>query len=158
VSCLTSLRWGQVMNQEQDACRYVACPGAQPVGTESLPGDIIAPLSDLYPRRLWGKPEEVNVGSHVGSDALNLRKSGPELRVHGFWNPWHMIPWHFLQQLFSTVKKLEIQERHIPPPQGTAFFVFWGFGLDSRTDFTQEHHDLSFTLIDWCVAGFASQA
>ncbi|CAM6057073.1 unnamed protein product [Sphagnum tenellum] len=48
----------QVINQEQDACRYVACPGAQPVGTESLPGDIIAPLSDLYPRRLWGKPEE----------------------------------------------------------------------------------------------------
>jgi hypothetical protein len=49
------------------------------VGTESLPGDIIAPLSDLYPRRLWGKPEEVNVGSHVGSDALNRRKSGQGL-------------------------------------------------------------------------------
>jgi hypothetical protein len=88
VSCLTSLRWGWVINQEQDACRYVACPGAQPVGTESLPGDIIAPLSDLYPRRLWGKPEEVNIGSHVGSDALNLRKSGPGLRVHGFWKPF----------------------------------------------------------------------
>ncbi len=90
MSCLTSLRWGWDINQEQDACRYVACPGAQPVGTESLPRDIIAPLSDLYPRRLWGKPEEVNVRSHVGSDALNLRKSGPGLRVHGFWKPFDL--------------------------------------------------------------------
>ncbi|CAK9213530.1 unnamed protein product [Sphagnum troendelagicum] len=48
----------QVQLQEQDACRYVTCPGAQPVGTELLPEDIIAPLSDLYPHRLWGKPEE----------------------------------------------------------------------------------------------------
>jgi hypothetical protein len=42
------------------------------VETELLPEDIIAPLSDLYPHRLWGKPEEVNVGLHVGSDDLNL--------------------------------------------------------------------------------------
>ncbi|CAK9266580.1 unnamed protein product [Sphagnum jensenii] len=48
----------QVQLQEQDDCRYVTCPGAQPVGTELLPEDIIAPLSDLYPHGLWGKPEE----------------------------------------------------------------------------------------------------
>jgi len=42
----------QVELQEQDDCRYVTCPGAQPVGTELLPEDIIAPLSDLYPHGL----------------------------------------------------------------------------------------------------------
>jgi hypothetical protein len=52
---------GGVMTQEQlDATgNAVTCPGAQPLGTESLPRDILATLSDLYPRRLWGKPEGV---------------------------------------------------------------------------------------------------
>jgi hypothetical protein len=51
----------EVQHQKQlDATRNaVTCPGAQPLGTESLPRDILATLSDLYPRRLWGKPEEV---------------------------------------------------------------------------------------------------
>jgi hypothetical protein len=35
--------------------------------------------------------------------------------------------------LFSTVKNVEIQQRHIPPPQGAGFKKFQGFGLDSRT-------------------------
>jgi hypothetical protein len=35
--------------------------------------------------------------------------------------------------LFSTVKNVEIQQRHIPPPQGAAFKKILGFGLDSRT-------------------------
>jgi hypothetical protein len=48
----------QVQLQEQDACRYFTCPGAQPVGTELLPEVILAPLSDLFPHRLWGKPVE----------------------------------------------------------------------------------------------------
>jgi hypothetical protein len=50
----------EVQHQKQlDATRNaVTCPGAQPLGTESLPRDILATLSDLYPRRLWGKPEE----------------------------------------------------------------------------------------------------
>jgi hypothetical protein len=69
----------QVQLQEQDACRYVTCPGTQPVGTKLLPEDIIAPPSDLYPHRLWGKPEEVNVRLHVGSDDLNLRSQGQGL-------------------------------------------------------------------------------
>ncbi|CAK9211812.1 unnamed protein product [Sphagnum troendelagicum] len=51
----------QVQFQEQDDCRYVTYSGAQPVGTELLPEDIIAPLSDLYPHGLWGEPEEINV-------------------------------------------------------------------------------------------------
>jgi hypothetical protein len=29
------------------------------MGTKLLPRDIIVPLSNLYPHRLWGKPEEV---------------------------------------------------------------------------------------------------
>jgi hypothetical protein len=51
------------------------------MGTKLLPRDIIAPLSNLYPHRLWGTPKEVNVGLHVGSDDLNLRKSRSRLRV-----------------------------------------------------------------------------
>jgi hypothetical protein len=33
-----------------------------------------------------GKPNEVNVQSHVGSDDLNLKNSRPRLRVQGFKN------------------------------------------------------------------------
>jgi len=51
------------------------------MGTELLPRDIIAPLSNLYPRRLWGKSKEVNVGLHVGSADLNFKKSRSGLRV-----------------------------------------------------------------------------
>ncbi len=104
------------------------------MGTELLPEDIIAPLSDLYPHRLWGKPEEVNVGLHVGSDDLNLRKSSSELRVQGFENLLTYDSMTFpAAALFSTVKNVEIQQRYIPPPQGAAFLIFQGFGLDSRT-------------------------
>ncbi len=73
-------------NQEQNAWRYVDCPIIQPMGTKLLPGDIIAPLYNFYPCRLWGKPKEVNVGLHVGSDDLNLKKSRSRLRVQGFEN------------------------------------------------------------------------
>ena len=31
----------------------------KPRGAEYLPRGIVVPLTDLYPRRLWGKPEEV---------------------------------------------------------------------------------------------------
>ena len=37
----------------------VTCLRGIPQGTENLPPGIINMLSDLYPRRLWGKPEEV---------------------------------------------------------------------------------------------------
>lgn len=37
----------------------VTCTRGIPQGTENLPPGIINMLSDLYPRRLWGKPEEV---------------------------------------------------------------------------------------------------
>lgn len=37
----------------------VTCTRGIPQGTENLPPGIITMLSDLYPRRLWGKPEEV---------------------------------------------------------------------------------------------------
>jgi hypothetical protein len=40
----------------------------------------------IYPCRLWGKPKEVNVWLHVGSDDLNLKKSRSKLRVQGFEN------------------------------------------------------------------------
>jgi hypothetical protein len=33
-----------------------------------------------------GKPNEVNVKLHVGSDDLNLKKSRPRFRVQGFKN------------------------------------------------------------------------
>lgn len=36
-----------------------ACTRDRPLGTESLPPGIIHVESDLFPRRLWGKPEEV---------------------------------------------------------------------------------------------------
>jgi len=36
----------------------VTCSRGIPQGTENLPPGIISMLSDLYPRRLWGKPEE----------------------------------------------------------------------------------------------------
>ncbi len=52
--------WVGIINQEQVAVKDAdACLEARPLGTESIPQDIIAPQSDLYPRRLWGKPEEV---------------------------------------------------------------------------------------------------
>lgn len=35
------------------------CSSEIPQGTESLPRDIINSVSDLFPRRLWGRPEEV---------------------------------------------------------------------------------------------------
>jgi hypothetical protein len=34
------------------------CSSEIPQGTESLPHDIINSVSDLFPRRLWGRPEE----------------------------------------------------------------------------------------------------
>jgi hypothetical protein len=51
------------------------------MGRELLPWDIIAPLFNFYPHRLWGKAKEVNVELHVGSDDLNLKKSRLGLRV-----------------------------------------------------------------------------
>jgi hypothetical protein len=51
------------------------------MGKKLLPRDIIAPLSNFYPRRLWGKAKEVNVGLHVGNNDLNLKKSRLGLRV-----------------------------------------------------------------------------
>lgn len=35
-------------------------PSRHPRGTEGLPLGIIIPESDLYQRRLWGKPDEVD--------------------------------------------------------------------------------------------------
>jgi hypothetical protein len=34
---------------------------------------------------------------------------------------------------FSTIKDVEIQQRHIPLPQGVLFSNFQGFGLDLKT-------------------------
>jgi hypothetical protein len=56
------------------------------MGTKLLSKDIIAPFSNLYPRRLWGKPKEVNVKLHVGSDGSNFKKSRSRLKVQGFEN------------------------------------------------------------------------
>lgn len=36
----------------------VDCSVLPPRGTEGLPRGIVVPLTDLYPRRLWGNPEE----------------------------------------------------------------------------------------------------
>lgn len=35
------------------------CTREKPQGTETLPPDIIDVSTDLFPRRLWGVPEEV---------------------------------------------------------------------------------------------------
>jgi hypothetical protein len=43
--------------------------------------------------------------------------------------------WKFRKDIFLLLREL-------------LSLFFGAFGLDSRTDFTQEHHDLSFTLID----------
>lgn len=37
----------------------VDCSSLPPRGAETLPRGIVVPMTDLYPRRLWGKPEEV---------------------------------------------------------------------------------------------------
>jgi len=34
------------------------CSSLPPRGAETLPRGIVVPMTDLYPRRLWGKPEE----------------------------------------------------------------------------------------------------
>ena len=39
----------------------VTCNRDRPRGTETLPPGIIHVESDLFPRRLWGKPEEVQL-------------------------------------------------------------------------------------------------
>jgi hypothetical protein len=80
------------------------------MGTKLLSRDIITPLSNFYPCRLWGKPKEVNVGLHVGSDDLNLKKSRSRLRVQGFENLLTYDSMTFLTiALFSTIKNVKIQ-------------------------------------------------
>jgi hypothetical protein len=37
----------------------IMCTREKPQGTETLPPDIIDVSTDLFPRRLWGVPEEV---------------------------------------------------------------------------------------------------
>jgi hypothetical protein len=82
---------------------------------ELLPRDIIAPLSNLYPHRLWGKPKEVNVRLHVRNDDLNFKKSW--LRVQGFENLLTYDSMTFpIAVFFNTIKNVEIQQRHIPLP------------------------------------------
>jgi hypothetical protein len=103
------------------------------MGTKLLPGDIIAPLYNFYPCRLWGKPKEVNVGLHVGNDDLKLKNSRSRLRVQGFDNllTYDSMTFH-VAIIFSTIKNVEIEQRHIPLPQGVVFSNFQGFGLDLR--------------------------
>nr|XP_024391366.1 uncharacterized protein LOC112289890 isoform X2 [Physcomitrium patens] len=42
----------------KDSEDAVNCSSLPPRGSEHLPRGIVVPLTDLYPRRLWGKPEE----------------------------------------------------------------------------------------------------
>jgi len=80
------------------------------MGTKFLRRDIIAPLFNFYPHRLWGKPKEINVGLHVGNDDLNLKKSRSRLRVQGFENLLTYDSMTFLTvPLFNTIKNVEIQ-------------------------------------------------
>lgn len=43
---------------EESAKVSTDCSSLPPRGAEYLPRGIVVPLTDLYPRRLWGKPEE----------------------------------------------------------------------------------------------------
>ncbi|KAH9565763.1 hypothetical protein CY35_04G094600 [Sphagnum magellanicum] len=90
----------EVQHQKQlDATRNaVTCPGAQPLGTESLPRDILATLSDLYPRRLWGKPEEdlQDKPKYLLTLTVGLKqKNFVNQCVQKFSKEWQIILFHY---------------------------------------------------------------
>jgi hypothetical protein len=49
-----------LLQVEESAKVSTDCSTLPPRGAEYLPRGIVVPLTDLYPRRLWGKPEEVS--------------------------------------------------------------------------------------------------
>ncbi|CAK9205358.1 unnamed protein product [Sphagnum troendelagicum] len=75
-----------------------ACLEARPLGTESIPQDIIAPQSDLYPRRLWGKPEEdlQHKPKYLLTLTVGLKQKGfVNQCVKKFSKEWQILLFHY---------------------------------------------------------------
>jgi hypothetical protein len=67
-------------------------------GTESLPHDIINSVSDLFPRRLWGRPEEDL--PHKPKYLLTLtvgaaQKQGVNDAISKFSKEWQILLFHY---------------------------------------------------------------
>ncbi|CAK9205423.1 unnamed protein product [Sphagnum troendelagicum] len=71
---------------------------ARPLGTESIPQDIIAPQSDLYPRRLWGNPEEdlQHKPKYLLTLTVGLKQKGfVNQCVKKFSKEWQILLFHY---------------------------------------------------------------
>jgi hypothetical protein len=137
---LTDVVWGWgVMTQEQlDATRNaVTCPGAQPLGTESLPRDILAMQSDLYPRRLWGKPEGV-------------------LFLYDIYCTTHSSSLLPMEVPTGSSVHLRVCHKSRKPFTQGGSCLFCGPGLDLTTSHKMGHCLLLTLTV--CDAGFARQA
>ncbi|CAK9878175.1 unnamed protein product [Sphagnum jensenii] len=74
------------------------CSSEIPQGTESLPHDIINSVSDLFPRRLWGRPEEDL--PHKPKYLLTLtvgaaQKQGVNDAISKFSKEWQILLFHY---------------------------------------------------------------
>ncbi|KAH9559610.1 hypothetical protein CY35_06G068800 [Sphagnum magellanicum] len=74
------------------------CSSEIPQGAESLPRDIINSVSDLFPRRLWGRPEEDL--PHKPKYLLTLtvgaaQKQGVNDAISKFSKEWQILLFHY---------------------------------------------------------------
>lgn len=74
------------------------CSRDRPLGTEALPPGIIHAESDLFPRRLWGKPEEdlVEVPKYLLTFTVGIgQKAAIDAAVRKFSKEWQILLFHY---------------------------------------------------------------